>query len=543
MTRRLTLALALALAAALAAAAPAGAQGPVAPGGDSVTSDNVQHVGTFKQMGDGVGARIIGTTMYATSTTGLFIFDVSDPESPKQLGTFTMDVEFENEDVPTNGKILGVAAGTFGLQCETGSEAAGCVNLYDVSDPAKVTLIRSVVGKSPHTVECVLDCTWFYGSEGQIIDARDPKNAKFVEDSWVEQAVEQGYGVNEVSASPHDVTEVAPGWVVTSSNPMVLMSLRPQEGGSPQHPVVVASGGADDGRFVHSVTWPQRGRDRFLLVGGESVLGPVGNGGGPCNDTVAAFMTWDASKVLAPGGGYVRGSSFSLIDEKRPYNGTYTDGGHPVDAFGCSTHWFEEHPTFRNGGLVAVSGYEHGTRLFQVATNGKLTEQGFALPIAGAASAPHWAPGGKVFYTLDYQRGMDIWRYDGDTYAGPASADGGGASPGGPGASGGAAGAGALELRIKAPKTRLGALLRKGLAVKVTCSRACRLAGTLAQGRKPVSRTAAKGVTSATLRFKVSKAAAKRLRRARSAQLALTITATAADGRSATARQTLKLER
>jgi len=31
---------------------------------------------------------------------------------------------------------------------------------------------------------------------------------------------------------------------------MVLMSVRPEEGASPEHPVVIASGTADDGRFV-----------------------------------------------------------------------------------------------------------------------------------------------------------------------------------------------------------------------------------------------------------------------------------------------------
>jgi hypothetical protein len=523
--------------AALALAAPAAAQ--VSPGGDSVTSDNVTHLGSFKPMGDGVGARIIGNTMYATSTTGLFVFDVSDPENPKQLGNFTVDVEFENEDVPTNGKILGISAGTFGVQCGP-TDATGCLNLYDVTDPANIKLIKTVTGVGAHTMECVLDCTWFYGSEGQIVDARDPKNAKVIEESWSEQAIEQGYEVTAVSASPHDVTEVAPGWVLTSSNPIVLMSLRPEEGGSPEHPVVIASGEADDGRFVHSILWPRKGRDKFVLVGGESVLGPVGNGGGPCNDTVAAFMTWDGSKVRDGNGGFLRGGKFSLIDETRPYNGNYADGGHPVDAFGCSTHWFAEHPTFQNGGLVAVSAYEHGTRLFRVDPDGKMTEEGFALPIAGATSAPHWAPGGKVFYTLDYQRGMDIWSYDGPTFPGPA--DGAAASGGGKTGSG-SSGAGALGLSIKAARTSLRKLAAKGLAVKVTCSRACTLTGKLAKGRKAIARAKAKGVTSTTLRFKLAKKAARNLRRAKAARLALTITARAADGRSATARQTLKLKR
>ena len=136
---------------------------------------------------------------------------------------------------------------------------------------------------------------------------------------------------------------------------------------------------------------------------------------------------------------------------------------------------------------------------------------------------------------------MDIWRYDGETFPGPA--DGAPASSGGKAGGSGSTGPGALGLSIKAAKTSLRKLVSKGLSVKVTCSRACTLTGKLAKGRTAVAKAKAKGVTSKTLRFKVTKKAAKKLRRAKAAKLALTIVAKAADGRSATARQTLKLKR
>ena len=44
---------------------------------------------------------------------------------------------------------------------------------------------------------------------------------------------------------------------------------------------------------------------------------------------------------------------FSLIDEIRPVNGTYLSSNPPAQVLGCSVHWFEEHSTFRDGGLVA----------------------------------------------------------------------------------------------------------------------------------------------------------------------------------------------
>ena len=135
-------------------------------------------MGKFPFMGDGIGGRIVGDVFFATSTTGLSIFDLSEPSSPKQLGTIALDVHWENEDVPTNGKVLGIAASTGGTNCPLDEQAAGCLNLYDVSNPAAPTYITSALGFGAHTAECVLDCTWFYGSEGQIVDARDSRTRR-----------------------------------------------------------------------------------------------------------------------------------------------------------------------------------------------------------------------------------------------------------------------------------------------------------------------------------------------------------------------------
>src|SRR3954471_23592199 len=93
-----------ALAALLIAActAPA-AQAEVGP--DYVTSDNVKLLGRIKTPGDGVGARIVGPYMYVTTTKSLSIYDIkTDPKNPKPIGSDTQDIEFENEEVPTNGK-------------------------------------------------------------------------------------------------------------------------------------------------------------------------------------------------------------------------------------------------------------------------------------------------------------------------------------------------------------------------------------------------------------------------------------------------------
>ena len=344
-----------ALAAAAALALPVAANAQVTPGTpDVVTSPNVEHIGAFKLAGDGTGARVIGDILYTTSSLGLFIFDIKDPETPKLLGSVNVAVHFENEDVPTNGKILGISDSTVGQACGPTEIAGGCLMLYDVSNPAAPTLIKQVTGFDEHTAECVFDCTWFYGSEGAIIDARDPKNATVVEANWVDRRPGPGLrrrgGLREPARRHRGRPRLRRHRLAAVRAVLAAPRARRLAGESDRDRLGLQRRPAL--RPLGHVAQP--GPDRFMLVGGESVLGPVGNGGGPCNDEIAAFMTWDANPVKNPAGGYNLGSTWSLIDEIRPFNGNYVDGGHPVDAFGCSVHWFDEHPTFRNGGLVAV---------------------------------------------------------------------------------------------------------------------------------------------------------------------------------------------
>src|ERR1700709_2480678 len=90
------------------ACAPAHAQ----TGADYISSENVTLLKSVKTAGDGVGARVVGNYLYVTSTKDLEIFDISKPEDPQQVGSLNLHVEFENEEVPTNGKVLGISGPT-----------------------------------------------------------------------------------------------------------------------------------------------------------------------------------------------------------------------------------------------------------------------------------------------------------------------------------------------------------------------------------------------------------------------------------------------
>jgi hypothetical protein len=402
----------LAAAVGLVLCAPAA---PAQTTGDSFSSDNVEFVKNLREVGDGVGATIIPDKMlmFVTSTTGLTIYDIKDAENPVRLGVMTLNVEFENEEVPTNGKILGISADTFCVVPDPGgfqNSGTSCLTLYDVSDPSNVKLITNIPDAGDHTSTCVLDCTYFYGSSGTIVDARDPAKAKKLEENWI-TLLNDKYSI-ETKNQCHHQREIQPGILLGSCNPVTLFSVRAEDGASPTNPVLLGLGTAEDPTLIHSSRWPRQGKDKFVLVGQETNAEPQ------CTDAAAAFQTWDGSKARAGASpfSFPKDGVMTLIDEFRPSNGTLVDGRNPYNALGCSVHWFMEHPSFNNGGLVAVAAYENGTRLLQVGPDGKLTEQGYYQPIAGSTSAPHWHPSGKIFYNIDYARGVDVIRYTGDTY-------------------------------------------------------------------------------------------------------------------------------
>jgi hypothetical protein len=176
---------------------------------------------------------------------------------------------------------------------------------------------------------------------------------------------------------------------MASANPLVYLDARR----NPRRPTVIAAGAPSDKRFVHGNLWPNRGTDRFLLVGGET-------GAGNCADEDSgAFMTFDMKD-------WQRKKSFRMVDEYRPKQSQNpAEGGAPVATY-C-THWFTTRPGYRNGGVVAMGWYERGTRFLKVSSKGQISEIGWFLPAGTSASAAYWVTKDLV-YVFDYQRGLDI---------------------------------------------------------------------------------------------------------------------------------------
>jgi hypothetical protein len=398
--------------------APAFAQ----TGADYIASENVTLVKSIKQAGDGVGARIVGKYLYVTSTKDLEIYDITKPEDPQLVGSLNVHIEFENEEVPTNGKVLGISGQTptvtgQGNICPSTypvNSSSGCLVLYDVRNPAAPKEVSTILNAGDHTSTCVLDCTFFYGSAGSITDAQgvlDGVQAKKIGNWQASASIPDFNGPDDSGKfvdGCHNLTEIQPGILMAACQPFLILSVNAKDGGTILNPKVLASGANPDGRFIHGNHWPRAGTDKFALVGGEHNFQP--NCNPPTGDEIGAFTTWDATHAN------LDGKFDGPLDEYRPQNGAYLDSNPPAQILGCSVHWFDEHPTFKNGGLVALAAYENGTRFLQIGSDGKITEQGYFVPLGGSTSAPHWAPNSDIVYAVDYERGLDVLQYKGEHY-------------------------------------------------------------------------------------------------------------------------------
>lgn len=344
--------------------------------------------------GVAVSARVVGDTYFVSSwQTGLYSYDVSDPEQPELLdhmGADEIQIQTsENEDMATNGEILL-------LSQLNGTDVLNRLLVVDVRDPKDMKVLATLPGAGGHTMECLYDCKWAYGSGtgsgdlGIIVDLRNPRKPKLLDEGWRE-------AVGDVVA--HDVTEVRPGLVVTSSNPMLVLDTT-----DPAKPRVVMRT-MDAAHTGHNNVWPRAGRDRFLVTASEGV------NNGRCDlydEDGRTLQVWDTT-------GWRRGGFEPL--------GTYTltnGEGHPpaglLGVQGCSAHWAHEHPRFDDGGLIAMAAFSHGVRLLDVSPDGDVREAGYFLKDVHGAVDVEWVTD-RILYVVDV--GGGVGGFDVIEYTGP----------------------------------------------------------------------------------------------------------------------------
>lgn len=395
-SRNLLLAL-VALSVVLASSAPAPA-GPL----DGFSSANVELLGNLKTSGfpGATSGRLVGDLFFVHGGDSVEILDVSEPAAPVLVGNWTAERPPVGpyEDLETNGEILL-------WPLTNGEEPTADLQIVDVSDPAQPRLLSAIPGEASHTYTCLFDCRWAYGStNGHIIDLRDPENPRVLDHRWNEGL--RVFNPPPTSTTPaHDLTEIAPGLVLSAGTPMFLLDAR----ANPGRPRVIARSDGSPHSFGGAL-WPRRGRDRFILSWSESFQTPrcevrdVGRG----TSLDAAFKTWDARNWRKTG-------LFIGVDEFYVVNGIHADGnpafsGGPPSIGGCSASWFDVHPDFHNSGLVAEASSGHGTRFLEIDSRGNIEEVGYFLPHSGNTVSAYWITD-EIVYTTDVHRGIDILRF------------------------------------------------------------------------------------------------------------------------------------
>ena len=369
------------------------------------TTDNVEYIGfvPFDQS-TSTGITIHGKYMYLTSWKNISIYDISDPLAPVQTANLPVGFMFENEDVEITPD------GSYLFFSEELPSPETALHVYNIEDKTNIVEVAVLEGAGDHTFTCVLRCTYGYGSDGTIVDLRNPAEPKIVAER---SADNNWHKALEVQEGAHDLTEYKNGFVLVSplSGAPILADVR-----DPENPKIVATGDdpiprAERGYLWHSGEWPRGGDDRWILMQGEDNANPQ------CTDKIGPFATYDTK------GGIGLEQPFRLTDTYKVTNGDYVDGNPPANALGCSAHWFESHESFRNGGLVTGAFYEHGTRFLQITADGKVKQAGYFLPYGGSTSAAYWV-NKEIVYSVDYTRGLDILRWTGKLYV-PQTAAGG----------------------------------------------------------------------------------------------------------------------
>jgi LVIVD repeat-containing protein len=442
--RRLAL---LITAAALFAPATAAAQLPDFVGGQKpLMSNNVEPLATLP-VPHPIGARFRDGFMYVTTTEGLTVYDITNPELPVPVGALPLP-HFENEDVDLGGDIL--------LVSNDPSEGVGVLYIIDISNPRQ-PILKSYLQtgfisveipdfleqpeQAPdgigHTASCIQDCEFAYlaGTVGgiDIVDLRNPAVPKIVR-RFKPAIVDEFVGTHDVQVDGDGLAWIVGGDgtaaydVRDPVNPKMVM--RTDENivnsgqlgfPSPDPDLTFGIGGKgetpidlihhDSLRFHKKSTrgdfepeagktYPAGGTGKVVGIVEEDYQRPTCEGAG-------SFQTWGITDKRTSTGarklallGLFQTELSSLVQAR---------GWAPVTGL-CSAHYFDERDR-----LVAGGYYEEGTRFLDVSDPTDIRQVGYWVPTKGETWSVLFAPTdptGSIVYALDFARGIDVLRFD-----------------------------------------------------------------------------------------------------------------------------------
>jgi hypothetical protein len=396
-----------ALAALVAAFVPTGQAAPkvatvfLDPGPGGFTSSNVTYVASLPT-GAGVSARVVTVKgqrrLYLSSAHSLTIYDITDPGLPVPMGVLPI-YNWENEDIAVSKDgattILTEFTDTFYL------------HVVDTSDPHLPTPRTSIIMDGSHTAECAdVHCHYLFASNGKTYDIRGQVKA-LPQDKWWSTMIG--------AKGAHALHQDAAGYWIADETPIVMF-----RADNPLRPHRITAGDITlNTNYQHNNIRPAADKyhprkkgdtskalrpGEMLMTEGESNFQPQ------CGSGNGAFATWSMVN-------FDKGAPMRQLHVLRPVNGNYTNGDPAINALGCSGHWFtvREDRLGRYAGnyLTANAWYEHGTRFLAVnKRTGAIKQVGFFQPVRGSASSAYWIPGTDYVYVVDYQRGVDILKFD-----------------------------------------------------------------------------------------------------------------------------------
>jgi hypothetical protein len=358
----------------------------------------IEHVRNLPQEGGAIGAVQHRGFLYVSGPRSFSIYDIAKPDDPQLVSSRTLGEHALNEHPDTNGRIL-ILSNDFDPPTRS-------LEVWDVSNKANPQRIGGFPTTTlEHTWACVLDCSFAYGSHGTIVSLANPATPTKVGD-WKT-------AVTPAPTRFHGIDQVAPGLVLTASEPTVLLDART----NPAQPVALATvdppvsvAGAVMRRSVPSYAhWPLNASDRFAL---ETIETPFS---GPCTEGSGGMVTYDTT-------GFQTTGKFQIADVFRiTRNGTFSDGYPPTNASGCSAFGLAESPNWSRNRLVAVAWLEHGVRLLRVSAEGEISEVGGFMGHNTQAAYPVWGtrrqsrratsiPLPEILYVADLTRGLDVYR-------------------------------------------------------------------------------------------------------------------------------------
>ncbi|WP_157420179.1 LVIVD repeat-containing protein [Actinomadura kijaniata] len=380
----------------------------------------------FMDYGKGKNKR---TIMYVSGRFGLKAYDLTaDPKSPPLVGKFDLPGFWQGEDTDADHKrkiiYLSRDPRAFGGNTDTGESG---IYVIDVSKPESLKQLTYVKVPAGHTTSCVNDCRYLWtggpakaswmpadwgGRPVWVTDVRDPRRPKVFENP-----IDTGRNDGKTDYT-HDIQVDAAGIAWASGRGGVRGYHTEGRHWDPVKkrfrkatawdPVPYAGGGIDEATtnssFMHNSfravgrTWNQGPDPRKWGVGQVLIVTEETFNEGCANDGLLVFASLKGSY----GGQGWR----STPDNKFRLRTLSTWGvagqeGSRPDTDDCSAHYFD----IKNG-VLAQSFYSQGTRFLDVRDPTNPKQIAYFRPDDSRAWAAYYH--GKYVYVADHARGIDV---------------------------------------------------------------------------------------------------------------------------------------